>query len=175
VDPCAQCADPTERARRDVEPRLTNPRDHRGDARGGQCQAHEREARRVEHGDDGDRTDVVDDGERQQQHPKAAGTRRPKSTRTRAATAVSRPRSRRSRAAYRGAVDRLVHLFHAGGHSYRVGAPSADVDVPNGVSTPALTAPDGSNPLAWQTDAAAIQRRTSVFDLMTRGRDRVAQ
>lgn len=81
---------------------------------------------------------------------------------------------RRARAAYRGGVDRLVHFFHAGGHSYRVGAPGADVDVPYGVSTPALTAPDGSSPLAWQTDAATVQRRTSVFDLMTRGRDRAA-
>ena len=72
---------------------------------------------------------------------------------------------RRSRAAYGDAAGRLVHYLHTGGHSYRVGAPGVDLDVPRGVSVPATIAPDATNPLAWQTDAATIQRRASVFDL----------
>ena len=74
---------------------------------------------------------------------------------------------RRSRAAFGGGggAGRLWHYLHAGGHSYRVGDPGPDVAAPRGVSTPTLMAPDALNPLAWQTDVATIQRRTSVFDL----------
>ena len=72
---------------------------------------------------------------------------------------------RRARAGYGGAADRLVHYLHPGGHTYRVGDPGADVEAPHGVSVPALIAPDGLNPLAWQTDGATIQRRVTVFDL----------
>lgn len=81
---------------------------------------------------------------------------------------------RRSRAAFGGAAERLVHFVHPGGHSYRVGAPGGDVDVPYGVSTPTLTAPDAASPLAWQTDTATIQRRPSVFDLTQWSRARTA-